>query len=373
MHSIRYFPIRCCKVKDAVHRAVADVVTWSMRWALKGKYPHKGMFGETFEGERLKSASQEIAQGFRFAYFGFKADAKARKECHAYDRSYQHTQICETCLAEKPSVNGNPDMNFKNFFRTAPYLLTGLSHSDYVATASRVTPWNNMPGFNIKTCFRDPMHTIFLGTAKEVLASSMGYWARSQLLEGNSLSEQLRWFSRMQHACCFENGLKGSFKTYTPANTGLVSNTEFPELGSSFKAASIKVSIWFFAKFAGELSAKNLEEPSGYQNMYMQCLNLWVLSPYHFWYAAVPHVSPGLWPAAYRSLPLESAKGVGAYGSQWANFSQSGSWGVLDFKQLHCKKLLGLKNPIYICLPHQLCFMIHMQTLVYKQFQFLFT
>lgn len=124
-----------------------------------------------------------------------------------------------------------------------------------------------MPGFNIKTCFRDPTHTVFLGTAKEVLASSMGYWARSQLLEGNSLSEQLRWFSRMQRACCFGNGLKGSFKTFSPANTGLVSYTEFPELGSSFKAASIKVSIWFFAKFAGELSAKNLEEPSGYQNI----------------------------------------------------------------------------------------------------------
>lgn len=85
-----------------------------MRWA------HKGMFGETFEGERLKSASQEIAQGFRFAYFGFKADAKARKECHAYERFCQHTQICEICLAEKPSVNGNRDMNFENFSQLLP-------------------------------------------------------------------------------------------------------------------------------------------------------------------------------------------------------------------------------------------------------------
>ncbi len=59
-------------------------------------------------GSRLESANKEIAGGFRFAYFGFKADAKARKECHQFDRSYQHTQICETCLAEKPSEKWQP-------------------------------------------------------------------------------------------------------------------------------------------------------------------------------------------------------------------------------------------------------------------------
>ncbi len=84
-----------------------------------------------------------------------------------------------------------------------------------------------MPGFNVKTCFRDPMHTIFLGTAKEVLASTLGYWSKSGLLEGTSLGEQLRWFSHLQHKCCKENGLKGSFKTYTPSNTGLCSSNEF--------------------------------------------------------------------------------------------------------------------------------------------------
>ena len=246
---------------------VADVVTWSMRWCLKGTFPPKGMFGETFMGSRLESANKEIAGGFRFAYFGFKADAKARKECHQFDRSYQHTQICETCLAEKPSVNGNPYMNYKDFFNTAPHLMTGLSHTDYVSISNQVTPWINMPGFNVKTCFRDPMHTIFLGTAEEVLASTLGYWSKSGLLEGTSLGEQLRWFSHLQHKCCKENGLKGSFKTYTPSNTGLCSSNEFPELGSSFKAASIKISIWYFAKFAGELSTLNHEEPTVAQNL----------------------------------------------------------------------------------------------------------
>lgn len=310
---------------------VADVVTWSMRWCLKGRFPPKGMFGESFTGLRLESANKEIAEGYRFAYFGFKADAKARKECHQFDRSYQHTQICETCLAEKPCVNGNPDMNYKDFFNTAPHLMTGLSHMDYVSISNQVTPWIHMPGFNVKTCFRDPMHTIFLGTAKELLASTLGYWSKSGLLEGTSLGEQLRWFSHLQHKCCKENGLKGSFKTYTPSNTGLCTNSEFPELGSSFKAASIKISIWYFAKFAAELSTMNREEPTVVE------LDLWKFQVLTCSFFRIQHITcvlkshilqapptPGLRLEAYLRLPLEFAKRVGAYGSQRHNLSKRG-------------------------------------------------
>lgn len=45
-----------------------------------------------------------------------------------------------------------------------------------------------------------------------------------------------------------------SFKAFTPANTGLHKRSQFPELGSAFKAAFMKACSWFFAKKAIGLS-----------------------------------------------------------------------------------------------------------------------
>lgn len=40
----------------------------------------------------------------------------------------------------------------------------------------------------------------------------------------------------------------------TPANTGLDNPSEYPEFGSAFKAASMKLTIWFLAKLSMELA-----------------------------------------------------------------------------------------------------------------------
>ena len=132
--------------------------------------------------------------------------------------------------------------------------MTELAHDQYVASSDRLSPWDGMPGFHVKSLFRDPMHTIYLGTAKEVLASCLGYWSRHGCLTGSSLADQLRLVSQQQKKVCHEAGLRGSFKTLTPSNTGLAESKQYPELGSSFKAASVKTSVWFFAKFAGDLA-----------------------------------------------------------------------------------------------------------------------
>lgn len=36
-------------------------------------------------------------------------------------------------------------------------------------------------------------------------------------------------------------------QTFTPSNTNLKKPKEFPELGSTYKAAQMKSSLWFFA------------------------------------------------------------------------------------------------------------------------------
>lgn len=50
------------------------------------------------------------------------------------------------------------------------------------------------------------------------------------------------------------------FRTFTPSNTGLDKQSEYPELGSCFKAATIKVTLWFFAKFSSEIATLHPED-----------------------------------------------------------------------------------------------------------------
>lgn len=228
-----------------------------MKCALNGVAPERGFSDEPLDGARAKLKGKQLACGWRFAYFGFKSDFKARREAHLLERHYGCNLVCDQCLASRPKANAA--MSFKNFFETAPHTMTQLSHEDFLRTCSVVTPWIGMPGFTINTAFRDPMHTIYLGTAKEVLASAMGYWCRMGFIPGPNLQEQLRGISQRQRSDCSTADVRASFKTFTPANTGLDTPSEFPELGSSFKAATIKVSIWFFAKFAMELATGSEE------------------------------------------------------------------------------------------------------------------
>lgn len=236
-----------------MHRLVADVTSWSMRWALLGKFPSTGPFGEPLTGMRADVAGHVLAGEYHFAYFGFKADAKARKESHRFCRTYQCSQICEVCLAERPNIYGDPALCFKNFFDGA-YLLTELSHEEYLQSSDQESPWESMIGFHVKSVFRDPMHTIFLGTGKELIASCLGYWCRKGYIEGATLTDQLRGISEKQKGYCKRSGLRANFKTLTPANTNLEKKSEYPELGSSFKACTVKVMIWFSAVFSAEIA-----------------------------------------------------------------------------------------------------------------------
>ena len=243
------------EVKEAIHKLVADVTIWSMRCALKGVYPKVDPFGNPLQGSRGEKACSDLTpEGFRLGYHGFKADAKARREIHRFNRTYGHNKICETCFAERPNVNGDPLLTFKNFYPHAAHLMTELSHREYVLSSDELSPWERMPGFHVKSLFRDPMHTIYLGSAKELLASCLGYWNKHGCLLGSNVDERLRWVSQQQKRVCGAAGLRGSFKTFTPANTGLDKSNEFPELGSAFKACSVKTSIWYFATLADEIS-----------------------------------------------------------------------------------------------------------------------
>jgi len=231
-----------------------------MRCALKGRAPSQGPFGESLVGKRAHSAGCVLANTYHFGYLGFKSDAKARRECRRFNRTYGHDQICEGCLAERPNKNGDPLFCFKHFYSDAAHLMTNLPHLEFLQSSDFPSPWEEMPGFHYNSCFRDPMHTIYLGTAKDLLASCLGLWYRRKILTGTNLQEQVRWVSAKQKEYCKTAGLRACFRTFTPSNTGLDKQSEYPELGSCFKAATIKVTLWFFAKFSSEIATLHPED-----------------------------------------------------------------------------------------------------------------
>ena len=188
-----------------------------MRQALKGKMPTVGPFGEGLIGVRAERASKLLANGWKFAYFTFRADCKARKEAHNFDRSYQHVQICENCCAERDSKHGDGSLCFKDFYPTAAHLLTQFSHNDYLRATSSVTPWASMPGFSVLSVLHDPIHCIYLRTCKELIASALGYWNRNSYLVGCNLQDRLR---RVNDSC--------NILTKAVCQTALVCNDSCP-------------------------------------------------------------------------------------------------------------------------------------------------
>ena len=99
-------------------------------------------------------------------YLGFKADLKARKQCHRFDRYYQCKHCCERCDAVQVRTNENHRMSYKNFSSSAPYLQTIMDHDEFVQRAPRISPWADVEGWQVENCFFDFMHLAYLGTCR---------------------------------------------------------------------------------------------------------------------------------------------------------------------------------------------------------------
>lgn len=109
------------------------------------------------------------------AYFTFKADLKARKECNLFKNYYLCKRMCDRCAAIQPKcpADTNHPMVFKDMRPTAPYRTTTVSHAEYLRTASRISPWAVVKGWSLETTSFDLMHMIFLGIARDYVPSCL--------------------------------------------------------------------------------------------------------------------------------------------------------------------------------------------------------
>jgi hypothetical protein len=115
-------PARCMH-NHAIKKAVLDHVTqflcWSDECLRSGLGPQLGFYSETFGKNSMRYAlcSKELAGGWRACFAGFKADGKARRECHHFRRHAQvngwhGTPIRTPKAATKISDCGHPHNTF---------------------------------------------------------------------------------------------------------------------------------------------------------------------------------------------------------------------------------------------------------------------
>ena len=114
-------------VKAHVHATVGKVLAWSLRCASTGVAPLTGAFDEPLLGERATLGGQQLADGWKGCFFGFRFDEKARKEVNAFTRSYMHNMVCRRCMAQRLHKNCVPALNYKNFHRSAAHRMTQIS------------------------------------------------------------------------------------------------------------------------------------------------------------------------------------------------------------------------------------------------------
>ena len=200
-----------------VHKRVAEIAAWSMECAATGLGPTVGEDGLPFQSAwRHRLKGQVLSGGYKLAYTGFKADMKARMQANRFDRYYNCDFICEQCFAEKakPGIT----CPFTDFSDDAPHRLTRISHTTYMRTASEVSPWACMPGWNLHTVLFDMMHSLYLGTLRTMISSCIVFWIRFNALGGGTIAQQLLRLSSEMKKKCRENG-------YT---SGTVSVTQIP-------------------------------------------------------------------------------------------------------------------------------------------------
>ena len=125
-------------IQAKTQQVMAEVVAWSFDQSIKGVWPSEGPPGHKLFGvHRKNQVGRELAGGYRGCYWGFRCDGKARKECNMFQRSYMHSLICESCLAQRPHKDWQPLLNYKNFYPSAAHRLTIISLAPSCSTNSK--------------------------------------------------------------------------------------------------------------------------------------------------------------------------------------------------------------------------------------------
>lgn len=110
-------------------------------------------------------------------------------------------------MAENPTPKSNPQMWYFDFRANRPRHLTTIGDATYRATTLLISPWAQVEGWTLESCFHDWMHLVYLGTAKDLIPSLLQDWLDMGFLGDASIpvDRRLRTFSISMHKGFKEN------------------------------------------------------------------------------------------------------------------------------------------------------------------------
>ena len=246
--SLPYKHVRDRAWRTSAFSEIARFVAWLHEVLSSGIMPATGFYNEELTGQRAEWAGRPVAGPWRFAFVGCKGDGKARVETHQFRRNYNSTYICEACLATQAFPRAPTALLYTDFSDNALYRQTLIQHDDYLSGEATLSAWCVVPGFRLETVWHDLMHVVFLGTARDSVASCIVSIACGLPMPFETALAHLHG-----QACtwCSRRGVASPLP-FTPSSLNRTSGQSFPELSSAFKAMSVKHLIFWCAELSAQ-------------------------------------------------------------------------------------------------------------------------
>ena len=201
---------------------------------------------------------------------------------HGFTRNYLCTQMCEQCFAIKNLPAQHSPLHFKDMWPDPGYAVATMDHELYLRMERQPSPWLKVAGWRLETVTWDLLHNVFLGVARDLIASSL----KALVLHGcfdvyggvadedktlKRITVEMRTYCKKHGTlsnvgCFFEPSRLNTQviscwnipprlpRMYLPRRSLTVSNLnsfgkdDYAELGTTFKGAHVKTMVWWLAR-----------------------------------------------------------------------------------------------------------------------------
>ena len=209
------------KIRREAQKRIAQYLGYCHKYALLNEGPDQPFDSESFD--RRLAGKPLMRNGWRAAFVGCKADAKARMQVNNFIHYYNTTHICDGCFATQAYKKAPKPLLFGDFGDDALWKSTVISHEAYMAMTptEELSCLHEIDGWRKELSYRDWMHNNYLGASRDHLASLIFDMLECGCL-GNGKPEELLMdlFIEFKRDWCPKNGLVAPPGGFTLASLG---------------------------------------------------------------------------------------------------------------------------------------------------------
>lgn len=252
--------------KDKLMEVIAERWAYEMNAIIANEGPWVGFYSEDFaigsKAHALRGQSLN-SFGFRGVFAGNKHDAKARKEVHRFKHGSQSTFICDCCCAIQSFPRAPAHLNFTDFGESPGWIATRITNEMYLALTEPkdLSPWVCVSGWRKELLWWDGLHNEGIGFLRDLIPAVSCSWIGYGVFghDGTFDEKAMRMQADMVNWCRGEGIRCPTGRVFSRTTFGQdkdAPNSKYPELSSTYKAASIKTIAYYLAYKARVLLAE---------------------------------------------------------------------------------------------------------------------